>query len=95
VPEVEQVLYTNQELTELMVKDRGITSGHWAILVKFRLSGGHIDVEGSTHPAAITLIDGIGLQRTDASFPLAVDASKVGQPVRVRPRVAKKSAQGR
>jgi hypothetical protein len=92
MPEVEQVLYTNQELTELMVKDRGITSGHWAILVKFRLSGGHIDVEGSTHPAAIILIDGIGLQRTDASFPLAVDASKVSKSRRVRVGAAQKSS---
>jgi hypothetical protein len=95
MPEVEQLLYTYQELTELMLRDRGITSGHWAVFVKFRLGGGNIDVEGTTHPAAITLIDGIGLQRTDASFPLAVDASKVRKPVRVRPRVAEKSAQGR
>jgi hypothetical protein len=93
MPEVEQVLYTNRELAELMVKDRGITSGHWAILIKFRFSGGNIDVEGGSHPAAITLIDGIGLQRTDESFPLAVDASKVGKPAGRRSRVAEKSAQ--
>ena len=93
MPEVEQVLYTNQELTELMLRDRGITSGHWAIFLKFRLVGGNIDAGGATHPAAITLIEGIGLQRTDASFPLAVDASKVGKPAGRRSRVAEKSAQ--
>ncbi|MDP2949313.1 MAG: hypothetical protein Q8P22_07225 [Chloroflexota bacterium] len=91
MPEVEQVLYTNRELTELMVKDRGITSGHWAILVKFRFSGGNIDVEGATHPAAITLIDGIGLQRAEPSFPLAVDASKVSGSKRARARASQKS----
>ena len=95
MPEVEQVLYTHQELTELMVRERGITSGHWAIFLKLRLVGGNIDFEGNTLPVAITVIDSFGLQRTDASFPLAVDASKVGQPVRGRPRVAGKSAQGR
>jgi hypothetical protein len=93
MPEVEQVLYTYKELTELMLRDRGITSGHWAVFVKFRFTGGNIDVEGATHPAAITLIEGIGLQRTDASFPLAVDASKVGKPAGRRSRVAASSVQ--
>jgi hypothetical protein len=91
MPEVEQLLYTYQELTELMLRDRGITSGHWAVFVKFRFTGGNIDVEGATHPAAITLIEGIGLQRTDASFPLAVDATKVNNSGRVRRRAAQKS----
>jgi len=93
MPEVEQVLYTHQELTELMVKDRGITSGHWAIFLKLRLVGGNIDFGGNTHPVAITVIDSIGLQRAEASFPLAVDASKVGKPAGRRSRVAAKSAQ--
>lgn len=92
MPEVEQLLYTYQELTELMLKDRGITSGHWAIFLKFRFTGGNIDVEGATHPAAITLIEGVGLQRTDASFPLAVDASKVSKSRRVRAGAAQKSS---
>jgi len=94
MPEVEQLLYTNQELTELMLRDRGITSGHWAIFVKFRLAGGNLDLGDGVHPAAITLIDGIGLQRTEPSFPLAVDASKVGGSRRVRPRAAQRSSQG-
>jgi len=89
MPEVEQLLYTHKELTELMLRDRGITSGHWAIFVKLRLLGGNTEVEGATYPAAITLIDGIGLQRTVASFPLAVDASEVGRSKRARASAAK------
>ena len=92
MPEVEQVLYTHQELTELMLKDRGITSGHWAIFVKLRRVGGNMDFEGNTHPVAITVIDSIGLQRTDASFALAVDASKVSKSRRVRVGAAQKSS---
>jgi hypothetical protein len=92
MPEVEQVLYTHQELTELMLRDRGITSGHWAIFVKLRLVGGNIDFEGNTQPVAITVIEGIGLQRTDASFPLAVDASKVSKSRRLRVGAAQKSS---
>ena len=84
MPEVEQLLYTNHELTELMVRDRDITSGHWAIFVKFRLTGGNLDLGDGVHPAAIMQIEGIGLQRTEPSFPLAVDASKVGRSKRAR-----------
>ena len=92
MPEVEQILYRHQELTELMLRDRGITSGHWAIFVKLRLVGGNIDFGGNTHPVAITVIDSIGLQRADASFPLAVDASKVSKSRRVRVGAAQKSS---
>ena len=91
MPEVEQLLYTNRELTELMLRDRGIASGHWAIFVKLRLLGGNMEVEGATHPAAITLIDGVGLQRAEPSFPLAVDASKVSRSKRARADTAQKS----
>jgi hypothetical protein len=92
MPEVEQLLYTHQELTELMLRDRGITSGHWAIFVKLRLLGGNMEVEGGMRPAAIALIDGVGLQRAEPSFPLAVDASKITGSKRGRERVAHRSA---
>jgi hypothetical protein len=91
MPEVEQLLYTHQELTELMLKDRGITSGHWAIFLKLRLLGGNMEVEGSMRPAAIALVDGVGLQRTDPTFPLAVDAGKLSGAKRARAAAAQKS----
>jgi len=91
MPEVEQLLYTNQELTELMLRDRGITSGHWAMFVKFRLVGANLDLGDGTHPTAILQIERIGLQRTEPAFPLAVDAGKVSGSKRARGGAARKS----
>lgn len=91
MPEVEQLLYTNQELTELMLRDHGITSGHWAIFMKFRLAGGNFDLGDGAYPAAIMQIERIGLQRTEPSFPLAVDASKLSGAKRARTAATQKS----
>ena len=78
MPEVKQILYGHKELTELMLKDRGISSGHWQIYITFRLTGANIAVDaGEVKPAAITFIEAIGLHQVDEPTPLSVDASKI------------------
>lgn len=78
MPEAKQIVYTHKELTELMLRDRGIRSGHWAIYITFRLAGVNVDLGGGdARPAAIAVVDGIGLQQADEGFPLSVDASKL------------------
>jgi len=52
--------------------------------------GAHVAGQGMDDDIAARFV-----RRVDAAFRLASDASKVGQPVEGRPRVAGKSAQGR
>lgn len=79
MPDVKQITFTHKELTELMLKDRGISSGHWQILIAFKLVGGNVGLESADpNPAAITLIDRIGIQQVDQPTPLSIDASKLG-----------------
>ena len=81
MPETIQIDYKLRELTELMVKDRGIREGHWMILVRFLQ--GALTVEdgtGGMGPASISRIESIGIQRVPEPNSISVDASKFGAP---------------
>jgi len=82
MPEAEHIVYTHKELVELMLRDRGITSGHWAIFFKFRLLGANLvgTDEAEMKPAAVTFIEAVGIQRVDQPMPLSVDASRIRRP---------------
>jgi len=88
MPEAEQIVYPHKELTEVILRDRGITSGHWAIFFKLRLQGANLGMtdEQEVKPAAITFIEAVGIQRVDQPMPLAVDASKINRPRSSRAR---------
>lgn len=78
MPETTQMIYSHKELTELILRDRGITSGHWAIYIKFRLVGANVELdEGDLKPVAMTFVESIGVTRVEAPNPLSVDASKL------------------
>lgn len=84
MPEATQFTYSHKELTELMVRDRGIRSGHWMILVRFGHTAANVappaddsTVVGPMGPATVSVIVDIGIQRVDEPGLLTVDASKV------------------
>ncbi len=78
MPETTQIVYSHKELAELILRDRGITSGHWAIYITFRLMGANVGLEeGDLKPVAMTFVDSIGVTRVPEPNPLSVDASKV------------------
>jgi len=78
MPETTQIVYSHKELTELMLRDRGITSGHWAIYLTLRLVGANVELkEGDLKPVAMTFVDSIGVTRVPEPNPLSVDASKL------------------
>ena len=80
MPEAEQMTFKHKELTEILIRELKITSGHWAILFKFKLQAGNVVMDGGeVTPAAITFVESVGIQRVDGSFPLAVDAAKITQ----------------
>ena len=82
-----QFSYPYKELVTLMVKDRGLHEGHWALVFKFALRGANI---GATDmdliPTAMIGIMDISIQKVPTPSSLSVDASEVN-PV---PKLAKK-----
>ncbi len=80
MPEVTQIVYTHEDLAKALIRDRGLDSGHWAVLIRFRFEGGNLQtVPDVMTPAAITFIESIGLQRFDEPNPLTVDASTLSE----------------
>lgn len=69
--------FTHQELAEMMVKSQDIHEGNWGLYVEFGLKGTNVKTDESMAPAALVLVQKLGLQRFEESSPLAVDAAEV------------------
>ena len=94
MPETTQMVYSHKELTELILRDRGITSGHWAIYITFRLMGANVGLEeGDLKPVAMTFVESIGVARVAEPNPLSVDASKLRDGRRVSRKATKAKSQ--
>ena len=73
--ETKQITFTYQEIAELLVKKEGIHDGLWGV---YSASAVPAELAGaSIVPAAIVLINKIGLIKFDQPSSLTVDASKV------------------
>lgn len=78
--ETDRISFSYQEVVELLVKQKGIHEGIWAISFRFDLGAGNVAKQGEANsfiPAAIVPITEIGIQRVDELSNLTVDASKV------------------
>ncbi len=94
MPETTQIVYSHKELTELIMRDLGITSGHWAIYITFRLMGANVGLEeGDLKPVAMTFVESIGVTRVAEPNPLSVDASKLRDGRRVSRKAIKAKSQ--
>jgi hypothetical protein len=81
MPENTQVEYGLKELTEVMIRDQGITEGHWQILVRFSFAAATIDAPGEgPAPSVISRVQSIGLSRVDEPNMLSVDAASLHMP---------------
>lgn len=78
MPEPSMVLFSFQELAEMMVKQQGIHDGLWGIYVRFGIGAANAaDATGLFSPTALVPVKEIGLQRFEEASNLTVDASKV------------------
>ena len=78
--EQKQIVFTHQEVAEMLVKKQEIHEGFWGIYFELGLAGGVIPSapDGTAiTPAAMVLINKIGILRFDQPNSLTVDASKV------------------
>ena len=79
MPEANQIRYTLQEITALMLKDQGIKSGHWAIQTVFSWAIENIiSKNGPPGPGVISVLTEVGIQKTGGAGPMSVDAAQLG-----------------
>ena len=80
MPQASQIEYNLREIAELMVRNRGITEGHWMVLLRFKWAAANVGIgPEEMSPSAIVGVESIGIQRTDSQNPLSVDASKLSK----------------
>jgi hypothetical protein len=78
--EQRQIVFTHQEIAELLIKKQGIHEGFWGIYFELGLAGGTIPsppAGTAIIPAAMVLINKVGILRFNQPNSLTVDASKV------------------
>lgn len=73
-----------QELAEILVREQNIKEGLWGIYIEFGLGAANINTDPTgtkiLAPAAINIVQKIGIQRFAEASNLTVDAAKVNQP---------------
>ena len=79
VGEATQFEYKLKDVASLMVRDQGITEGHWMLMVRFAHGAVTIGADDGAAPAAINRVVSIGIALVDQPNPLSVDASEVSK----------------
>jgi hypothetical protein len=75
----EQYLFSHVEVVEALIKKQGLHEGIWMLYFELGVAGANIahPVTHELTPAAIIPIVKVGLQKTDAVSPIAMDAATV------------------
>ncbi len=82
MPEVNQYLFTNKELLELLVKRAGVSEGRWVLMANFGIGPAAIGpAVDQMSPGVAIVIGQMGIQRAQANVPeaLSVDAAVVNR----------------
>lgn len=78
MPTPKQYAFSLQDVAEMMVREAGVTEGHWGIFVRFGLQGMNVGTsDEDLRPAAIVPVLELGLQQFDSPTNLTVDAAEV------------------
>lgn len=87
MPEPTQITFSHKEVVVALLKEQNIHDGIWALYVKFGLKAANVGAaDEDLLPVAIIPIVAIGLQRSDKTSNLAVDAALVN-PVATGPKL--------
>ncbi len=75
MPESSQFQFTIAEMTRMLIREQGITSGHWEAHFGFNTIGGAINLAGQVaYPSIVAQITTVILQRVVVPTPLSIDA---------------------
>jgi hypothetical protein len=87
MPEVKSYTFDHNELAEILIKKLDIHEGLWGVYIEFGFSAANVgappDAKTVT-PAALSLVNKIGIQRFDAPNNLTVDAAQVNPAKRTK-----------
>ncbi|SRR6266849_4124345 len=80
MPEVNQYLFNNKELLEMLVKQAGVHEGKWILMVNFGFSAGNFGTSpDQISPGGVIAILQVGIQRATPETPesMMVDAAVI------------------
>ena len=83
VPEINQYVFSNKELLELLVRKAGVHEGRWVLLANFGFSAGNFGpTADQMSPGAIVAVTQMGIQRAQPDTPeaMSVDAASINPP---------------
>lgn len=88
----EKLDFTYKELVSALIRERGIHDGIWGLVVEFGLAAANVALNPNQEysPAAIIPVVRIGIQRSEETTNLTVDASRVN-PIRKARAKARKT----
>jgi len=78
--EASQIMFSHQEVAEALIKRQDIHEGLWGLYVEFGLAAANLanpTDPKSLVPAAISMVQRIGIQRFPEANNLTVDAAKI------------------
>ena len=76
--EVSQLTFTHKEVVTALLKEQGIHEGIWQLIVNFSLGAAFVGpTDGEMNPAAIAMVNQVGIQKTDKVTHVSVDAAEV------------------
>ena len=86
MPETKNITFTHKEVVEALIRYNNIHEGLWDLYIEFGLAGANVGSGpgGELNPAAIVPILKVGIQRTEKTTNLTVDAAVVN-PLTVTP----------
>lgn len=80
MPETKNYLFSYTELAEVLIKKLDLHEGHWGVYFEFALQGANVPTSPDAKtllPAAIVVMQRVGIQRFDTPNNLTVDAATV------------------
>lgn len=82
MPEPKQVAFTHKEVAEALLRGSDIHEGFWGLYVEFGFAATNVGPQPGSDitPAAIALVQKLGLHRFDEANNLTVDAAVVNPP---------------
>lgn len=84
-----QLMFSHQELAEILIKKSGIHDGTWSIAIEFKMGAATIGPdEANIMPSGVISVSRIGIQESPRENPLSVDAAIVNPKPKPKPKVA-------
>jgi hypothetical protein len=75
-----EFFYANIDLLRLLIKDKGVSEGHWILTVAFGFSAMNIGTSPDGEdagPAGVVAVSGVGIAKVPTPLPFSLDAAVV------------------